>query len=250
MPLCCRTGESLERSSSPGSAARPRAILRALPFLCLGAFVFFFPGQGRADERRFAFARTAEAGAHAPFARALPGTRTSALDRLAFAVEGAESSYGTNPGMWRANPSGPQGPMQVSAAAAADVGGGDRFDPRQNFALGRAYLRLMYRRFGSWPDAIAAYNWGPGRLDAWIRGGRVFGRLPPEVALYRDRVFFGPAFAGRALRARERGGFERRLGIVHAQPRPSRLAPLSPANRRAVLALYGAVMAASAKSAR
>jgi hypothetical protein len=110
------------------------------------------------------------------------------LDRVAFAVDGAESSHGADPGMWRSEPNGPQGPMQVSAAAAADAGGGDRFDDKENRTLGRAYLARMYRRYGSWPDAVAAYNWGPGRMDIWISGGRPIDRLPPGVARYRTRV--------------------------------------------------------------
>jgi Transglycosylase SLT domain len=110
------------------------------------------------------------------------------LDRIAFAVDGAESSHGADLRMWRSEPGGPQGPMQVSAAAAVDVGGGDRFDLTQNRALGRAYLALMYRQYGNWPDAIAAYNWGPGNVDTWISGGRPADRFPLEVERYRDRV--------------------------------------------------------------
>ncbi|MGC1886557.1 MAG: transglycosylase SLT domain-containing protein [Stellaceae bacterium] len=110
------------------------------------------------------------------------------LDRVAFAVDGAESSHGADLRMWRPEPGGPQGPMQVSAAAAFDVGGGDRFDLTENRALGRAYLARMYRRYGNWPDAIAAYNWGPGNLDAWIGGGRAADRLPLDVERYRNRV--------------------------------------------------------------
>jgi hypothetical protein len=110
------------------------------------------------------------------------------LDRIAFAVDGAESSHGADLRMWRPEPGGPQGPMQVSAAAAFDVGGGDRFDLAQNRALGRAYLAQMYRRYGNWQDAIAAYNWGPGNLDAWIGGGRAADKLPLAVERYRNRV--------------------------------------------------------------
>ena len=177
-----------------------------------------------------------------------PASRARALDRLAVAVDGAESSFGTNPAMWRRDPSGPQGPMQVTAAAAADVGGGNRFDPRENFALGRAYLGLMYRRFGSWPEAVAAYNWGPGRLDAWIRGGRVAVQFPREVALYEDRVLFGSALPGSAWAGKAGRGFRwRPLGIVHAQPRETRRPALSAANRRAVFSLYTEILAASAK---
>jgi transglycosylase-like protein with SLT domain len=115
----------------------------------------------------------------------------AALDRIAFAIDGVESGHGTDPKMWGLNPDGPQGPMQVSAAAAEDAGGGDRFDERQNRALGRAYLALMYRRYGSWPDAIAAYNWGPGNMDSWIGGGRPYEKLPPAVERYRIRVLLG-----------------------------------------------------------
>ncbi|MGH7036652.1 MAG: hypothetical protein ACREE1_00725, partial [Stellaceae bacterium] len=69
------------------------------------------------------------------FAVAMAGgrpTATQQLDRVAYAVYGAESSHGTNPAMWRPDPAGPQGPMQVTAKAATDVGSGDRFDPTQN----------------------------------------------------------------------------------------------------------------------
>jgi transglycosylase-like protein with SLT domain len=113
------------------------------------------------------------------------------LDRIAYAVDGAESSHGSDPRMWRGELDGPQGPMQVSAAAAADAGGGDRFDETQNRVLGRAYLAQMYRRYGSWPDAIAAYNWGPGHLDEWIGGGRPPDKFPAGVERYRNRVLVG-----------------------------------------------------------
>ncbi len=96
----------------------------------------------------------------------------SPLDRVAFAVDGAESSHGADQAMWRADTDGPQGPMQVSAAAATDVGGGDRFDLDQNRRIGRAYLDQLYRRYRDWPAAIAAYNWGIGNLDAWVKAGR------------------------------------------------------------------------------
>ena len=114
--------------------------------------------------------------------------READLDRVAFAVEGAESSHGTDPRMWSPEWAAPQGPMQVSAAAAADLGGGNRFDIFENRMLGRGYLALMYRRYGNWPDAIAAYNWGPGNMDAWIGGGRPSTGFPLEVERYRDRV--------------------------------------------------------------
>jgi len=110
------------------------------------------------------------------------------LDRIAFAVDGVESRHGADPRMWRPSLTGPQGPMQVSAAAALDVGGGDRFDLQQNRLLGRAYLAQMYQRYGNWRDAVAAYNWGPGNLDQWIAGGRDADRMPAGVSWYINRV--------------------------------------------------------------
>jgi hypothetical protein len=110
------------------------------------------------------------------------------LDRIAFAVDGVESRHGADLRMWRPEFAGPQGPMQVSAAAALDVGGGNRFDLRENRLLGRAYLAQMFRRYGNWPDALAAYNWGPGNLDLWIAGGRNREKLPGETARYISRV--------------------------------------------------------------
>ncbi|HEX6441750.1 MAG TPA: lytic transglycosylase domain-containing protein [Stellaceae bacterium] len=117
------------------------------------------------------------------------------LDRIAFAVDGIESRHGADPGMWRPDPDGPQGPMQVSLKAAIDVGGGNRFDPHENRLLGKAYLAQLYRRYGNWSDALAAYNWGPTNLDQWIAGGRRAETLPLEVARYVERGLRDALFA-------------------------------------------------------
>jgi len=114
--------------------------------------------------------------------------QSTPLDRVADAVDGAESSHGADLAMWRPDPSGPQGPMQVSSAAATDVGGGDRFDAMQNRALGRAYLEQLYWRYKNWRDAIAAYNWGIGNVDAWIKAGRPADQFLIGVAAYLRRV--------------------------------------------------------------
>src|SRR5580693_4154091 len=117
-------------------------------------------------------------------------TPVTPLDRVATAVDGAESSHGKDLAMWRPNPSGPQGPMQVGEAAATDVGGGDRFNLTQNRAIGRAYLALLYGRYKNWPDAITAYNWGLSNVDTWIRAGRPPEKLLSGVAAYTTRVLY------------------------------------------------------------
>ncbi len=165
------------------------------------------------------------------------------LDQIAFAVDVAESTDGADANMWRADPDGPQGPMQVSAAAAADVGGGNRFDLTENRMLGRAYLAQLYRRYANWPDAIAAYNWGPGNMDSWIGAGRPIDRFPIAVSLYRLRVLFGSAGPSGTLRLA-------RFGIVHPPPRRSLADRRHPSRDSvAVERLYAAIMSDSERAA-
>ncbi|MEE8166634.1 MAG: lytic transglycosylase domain-containing protein [Myxococcota bacterium] len=45
------------------------------------------------------------------------------------------------------------------------------FDPIINVKLGTAYLRELADRYGDMSVALAAYNWGPGRIDRRLRRG-------------------------------------------------------------------------------
>jgi hypothetical protein len=182
-------------------------------------------------------------------AGSLVAGQATALDRIAFAVDGAESSHGADPKMWHAEPEGPQGPMQVSAAAATDVGGGDRFDPFENRALGRAYLAHLFRRYANWPDAVAAYNWGPGHMDEWIDAGRPLDKFPLAVWLYRLRVLLGSSPVAAFDASMPGAASARRFGIVHPSPRRS-IADLRHPSRESVAVewLYGAIMVQSNRS--
>jgi transglycosylase-like protein with SLT domain len=153
------------------------------------------------------------AGGHATKdARAGPVTL---LDRVAAAVDGAESSHGKDIAMWRPDPSGPQGPMQVGEAAATDVGGGDRFDLSQNRAIGRAYLALLYGRYKNWPDAITAYNWGLSNVDTWIKVGRPPEKLLAPVAAYTTRVLYhsGLCYSTQIIQRRRSANFKGEPGF-------------------------------------
>ena len=175
----------------------------------------------------------AVAGSTAATAGTLVAGDLAALDRVTLAVDGVESSHGADSKMWRSELDGPQGPMQVSAAAAMDVGNGDRFDPEENRALGRAYLALLYRRYANWVDAVAAYNWGPGHMDAWIDSGRPIDKFPEAVALYRVRVLCGGAPGGVGLATAGH----------HTQPRRPLGDRLHPSRSSiAVEQLYSAIM--------
>ena len=58
------------------------------------------------------------------------------------------------------------------------------FDPIANVRLGVAYLRQLLDRYdGSLGTALVAYNWGPGRIDRFLRAGDP---LPSE---YSQLVF-------------------------------------------------------------
>jgi soluble lytic murein transglycosylase-like protein len=56
------------------------------------------------------------------------------------------------------------------------------FDPFVNVKLGVAYLGKLSDRYRSMPTALAAYNWGPGRIDRRLRRGA---RVP---SLYTKQV--------------------------------------------------------------
>ena len=43
------------------------------------------------------------------------------------------------------------------------------FDPAVNLRYGTYYLSYLYRRFGSWSTALAAYNAGEGRVTEWLK---------------------------------------------------------------------------------
>ena len=151
-------------------------------------------------------------------------TPVTPLDRVTAAVAGAESSHGKDLAMWRPDPSGPQGPMQVGLAAATDVGGGDRFDLTQNRAIGRAYLVRLYGHYKNWPDAVAAYNWGLSNLDTWIKAGRPLQKLLAGVAAYTTRVIHdsGVCSEGQTTQLGESAIFHDDLGSRRAGDNPLR----------------------------
>lgn len=82
------------------------------------------------------------------------------------------------------SPKGAMGLMQLMPATWRDLRiqhrlGADPFDPHDNIIAGAAFIRLLYDRYGS-PGWIAAYNAGPGRYEASLRGRA----LPSETRAY------------------------------------------------------------------
>jgi soluble lytic murein transglycosylase-like protein len=107
------------------------------------------------------------------------GARSALDPALIEAVIANESSYDPH----ALSAAGAQGLMQLMPSTAAALGV-DPTDPAQNVAGGARYLRSLFDRFGgNLPQALAAYNAGPGAVQQ-------FGGIPPyaETRAYVDHV--------------------------------------------------------------
>lgn len=79
------------------------------------------------------------------------------------------------------SPAGAQGIAQFMPATAASRGLSNPFDYRQAIPASAQFLNELRNQFGNLGLASAAYNAGPGRVGAWLRGKRY---LPLETEDY------------------------------------------------------------------
>ena len=122
-------------------------------------------GLARFEEQRLARSIVAEA------------RRNQLEPRLVLAVIAVESAGNA----FAVSPVGALGLMQVMPATGEELarrlgvawrGPHELFDPFVNVQLGSAYLRELADRYaGDLAAALAAYNWGPGRIDRRLRRG-------------------------------------------------------------------------------
>ncbi len=91
-------------------------------------------------------------------------------------VAQAESNYNPN----AESHAGAIGLMQIIPRWHPGV---DPLDPKASIYYAAQYLRKLYNRFGTWPMALAAYNWGQGNLSS-----KGFDRAPRETRNYVAKI--------------------------------------------------------------
>ena len=52
----------------------------------------------------------------------------------------------------------------------------DVYDPALNIRYGTYYLSFLYRKYGNWDTAFAAYNAGPGNVNNWLEDHEITDR--------------------------------------------------------------------------
>jgi soluble lytic murein transglycosylase-like protein len=133
-------------------------------------------------------------GAPQASAQAAGGAGVVMDDALANAVMQQESGGDPN----AVSSAGAQGLMQLMPGTAKDPGFGIQpvadNSPNENVRVGKEYLQAMLKKYGGNQQlALAAYNGGPGRVDAALRasGGdpaKAMSMLPQETQKYPGAV--------------------------------------------------------------
>ena len=91
------------------------------------------------------------------------------------------------------SPAGAMGLMQLMPGTAEYLGVSNPFDPVQNIDGGVRYLQNLLTRFNGNIDlALAAYNWGPARIESGgitdLNDPVQFAKLPAETRRYIERI--------------------------------------------------------------
>ncbi len=95
------------------------------------------------------------------------------------------------------SPAGAGGPAQLMPGTATDLGVTNRFDPATSIPAGATYLKQQFDKYGgNLNHALAAYNFGPGNVDNWLKGGGDPSKLPQETQAYIAKVAGGPQQPG------------------------------------------------------
>lgn len=143
---------------------------------------------------------------------AKPSKTQQRIDSYSKIIDDASAKFGVDEGLIRGvieaesrgksdavSPVGAKGLMQLMDGTAKDLGVLNAFDPAQNIYGGTRYLGQLLNRYkGNVEQALAAYNWGMGRVDALVKAGK-FDRanLPKETQNYLNRILNGKKATGK-----------------------------------------------------
>lgn len=95
------------------------------------------------------------------------------------------------------SPKGAVGPMQTMPTTLSNPGYGvlaakDTSITEQR-RVGQDYMRAMLQEYGGdLPTALAAYNWGPGKVNKWRAEGADPAKLPQETRSYIEKITGSP----------------------------------------------------------
>ena len=135
------------------------------------------------------------AGADAMLPRIKPAFRANGLPEALAWIAEIESSMDPT----ARSPVGARGLFQLMPRTAESLGlkltpKDQRLVPEHNAQAAAKYLRTLYKRFGSWPLTLAAYNAGEGRVSKLCRKHNtqrfdvIAANLPNETQMYVPRV--------------------------------------------------------------
>ena len=120
-------------------------------------------------------------------------------ESVIFAVIYCESNFDAD----ALSPVGAKGLMQMMPATFKEMQGylketheeNDLFDPEISIRYGTYYLSRMYKHFGNWETAFAAYNAGPTIVSKWLKDtdystdGKTLSHIPySETSHYVKKV--------------------------------------------------------------
>lgn len=83
------------------------------------------------------------------------------------------------------SPAGAIGLMQIIPRWHPTV---NPWNPVESIWYAGHYVRQLYDQFGSWEQALAAYNWGPGNQAKDLRDGIVGNEWPTETKNYVRQI--------------------------------------------------------------
>jgi soluble lytic murein transglycosylase len=151
------------------------------------------------------------------------------LDRLTGIVTGLESGGQDldKTGAPLTSPKGAKYAMQVMPETAKNPGFGIRpaanDSPAEYNRVGQEYLSALVQKYGNVPQALAAYNWGTGNVDAALKdkGAAWLGSAPAETQAYVTKGMskFG-AGEGASSLPTEQEFVADALGRLGPNPRP------------------------------